>query len=998
MAGAAVWSKTRMKHIAVSKSERVVVALALACVSLAIAPRGVMADPPKVGIDKRTAWTTSRITGSPEPPLPYITERAFPALKFNQCLDITTAPGSDRLFVVEQSGKIFSFPNKPDVASADLVVDFAKEIEGVQAVYSLAFHPAFQQNRYCYVCYIKGGNPADGTHVARFLMAETDPPTIDVASETTLITWLSGGHNGCCMKFGHDGCLYISTGDAADPSPPDSLKTGQDIGDLLSSILRIDVDHADEGMNYRIPADNPFVGLEGARGEVWAYGLRNPWRMSVDRNTGDLWVGDVGWELWEMLYRIERGGNYGWAVMEGRQSTNPEWPRGPTPILPPTIDHLHTESSSITDGLTYYGTRLSDLQGTHIYGDYDTGKFWGFRYESGKVVDHRELADTTHRIVSFGEMHDGEFLVLDHVEGTIHRLVPNPRQDRASTFPLTLSESGLFSSAAQQTPAAGVIPYSINAQPWADHALAERFIAVSNELSIKAEGAAWSYPADSVLVKTLSLDMRQEDPASRRLVETQILHFDGVEWMPYTYRWNDEQSNAMLVGAAGAESTFEIADPDAPGGIRKQTWRFSGRAECQRCHNKWSGPALAFNAAQLNKEHDYDGTTASQLDTLAHIELIAPPVPAENRPKLANPRDTSAELDGRARAYLHANCAHCHRQHAGGSVLSHMHHDLPLDKTNMVGARPSQGTFGIHASQVIAPGDPFRSVLLYRMEKLGGGRMPHIGSTEVDTEGVELIHEWLRRMPQEASAETAAGESAAKLRSEQATDLARLCSPEGSTDQTGIVDRLLSSTSGALMLLRSVDSRTLGAPAASLAIEKGARHNDVSVRDLFERFLPAEQRIKRLGSAIQADQILAMQGDPARGKQVFFDTAGVSCKNCHRIHKEGKEVGPELTTIGKKLTRAQLLESMLDPSKLIEPKYVTYLAETVDGGILTGLLVHKDDNEVALKDALDKVSRIPTKEIEQLVRQRQSLMPDLLLRDMTLQQVADLLEYLTSLK
>ena len=296
--------------------------------------RTAMADPPKIGIETRVAWTTSRITGSPEPPLPYVTERVFPALKFNQCLDITSAPGSDRLYVVEQSGKVFSFPNKPDIAKTDLVLDFAKAIPDLKQVYAIAFHPDFEQNRYCYICYIKAADIDDGTHVARFRLSDADPPTIDAASETTLVTWRSGGHNGCCLKFGPDGYLYISTGDAAPANPPDTIKTGQDIGDLLSSILRIDVDHADDGKNYHIPIDNPFVGLKGARGEVWAYGLRNPWRMSFDRKTGDLWVGDVGWELWEMLYRIERGGNYGWAVMEGRQSTKPEWPRGPTPILP----------------------------------------------------------------------------------------------------------------------------------------------------------------------------------------------------------------------------------------------------------------------------------------------------------------------------------------------------------------------------------------------------------------------------------------------------------------------------------------------------------------------------------------------------------------------------------------------------------------------------------------------------------------------------------------
>ncbi len=218
---------------------------------------------PEVSIPKRLPWTTSRITGSPDPPLPYVTERVFPALKFHNCLDIVPAPGSDRLFVVEQAGKIFSFPSKPDVESADLAVDFAEEIADVREVYALAFHPDFAQNRYCYVCYIKAPGRDDGTHVARFRVTETDPPTIDIASEQTIITWLSGGHNGCCLKFGPDGYLYISTGDGVGPNPPDTRQTGQDIRDLLSSILRIDVDHADEGRNYRIPTDNPFVEFDG---------------------------------------------------------------------------------------------------------------------------------------------------------------------------------------------------------------------------------------------------------------------------------------------------------------------------------------------------------------------------------------------------------------------------------------------------------------------------------------------------------------------------------------------------------------------------------------------------------------------------------------------------------------------------------------------------------------------------------------------------------------
>ncbi|MBC8356965.1 MAG: PQQ-dependent sugar dehydrogenase [Planctomycetes bacterium] len=984
-----------MYHLETGKAVRIFGWIVFVTFLLVGTDRRSRADAPSVGIDTRIPWTTSRIAGSPDPPPPYVTERAFSGLKFSQCLDITSAPGSDRLFVVEQSGKLLSFPNIPDVKTADLVVDFAKEIDGLKAVYALAFHPNFERNRYCYICYIKAANLPDGTHVARFQMSDANPPTIDVSSETTLITWLSGGHNGCCLKFGPDGCLYISTGDGGPANPPDPLHSGQDISNLLSSILRIDVDHHEDGMNYGIPGDNPFVDTDGARGEVWAYGLRNPWRMSFDQQTGDLWVGDVGWELWEMLYRIERGGNYGWAVTEGHHPTNQEWSRGPTPILPPTIDHPHSESSSITGGLTYYGSRLEELRGTHIYGDYDTGKFWGFRYENGQVVDHRELADTTHRVVGFGDDHQGEFFILDHTAGTIHRLVPNPSKDQSSTFPRKLSETGLFASITEQKPAPGVLPYSINAQPWADHSVAERFVGVPNELSIQANGATWSFPKDSVLAKTLSLDMEHGNSTTRRRVETQVLHFDGVEWQPYTYQWNEEQSDAVLVGAAGTERTFEVVDPNSIDGVRKQVWRFSGRAECQRCHNKWSGPPLAFNTPQLNREHNYGDLTASQLDTFAHIRLIEKPVAAENRPRLADPSDSSAELDGRARAYLQVNCAHCHRQHAGGAVLSKMHYDVALGETNMVDVRPTQGTFGIHTAQVIAPGDPFRSVLLYRMAKLGGGRMPHIGSSEVDLAGVELIESWIRNMP--LNKEATRNLTISTRRVEAAVALEQLVEKQAS-DHAKLVERLLSTTSGALMLLKSVDQNALPDSVVSLTVQQAAQHSDVSIRDLFERFLPPGERVQRLGSLVRPDQILSLEGDLARGKRVFFNTAGVSCKNCHRVQKEGKEVGPDLTKIGEKQKRADLLESILEPSKRIDPKFVTYLVETKDGRVLTGLLVSKDEKEVVLRDATNMLVQIPAADVEQLATQQKSLMPDLLFREMTAQQVADLVAYLSALK
>jgi uncharacterized repeat protein (TIGR03806 family) len=971
--------------------------------SFGIAPAAENASPATkpivraVGIEKRVPWTTSRVIGSPDPPFPYDTERAFPALKFEHPVDITSAPGLDRLFVVEQAGKIYSFPNRPDAKSADLAIDVAHELPGVKETYAITFHPKFADNRFCYICSIREPDRKDGTRVSRFRVTKTDPPKIDPKSEQVVITWLSGGHNGCCLKFGPEGCLYISTGDGAGPNPPDTKRTGQDISDLLSSILRIDVDHPEAGRNYRIPADNPFVNTPGARPEVWAYGLRNPWRMSFDQKTGDLWVGDVGWELWEMLYRVERGGNYGWSVMEGRQPTNPEWPRGPTPILPPVVDHPHSESSSITGGATYYGSRLPELVGVYLYGDYDTGKIWGLRWQGGKIAWHRELADTTLRIVGFGEDPSGELYLLDHVGGTVQRLIPNPEKSQASRFPRRLSETGLFASVADQRPAVGVLRYSINAEPWEDGAVAERFVGVPGDSQINTAAAPWQFPKNAVLAKTLSLasDSQRE---GRRRVETQLLHYTGIDWRAYAYRWNAEQTDAVLLDANGEDGLIEAVASAMPGDSSKRTWHFASRAECLRCHNPWSGSALAFQPAQLSKTGDYGGVAASQLDTFFHLGVCAPPVPADKRPKMANPRDVSADLSQRARAYLHVNCAHCHRVNAGSAVLSQMVYDLPLDQTAMIDARPTQGGFGILGARVIAAGDPCRSVLLYRMSKIGNGRMPHLGSQRVDPDGVRLISEWIAGMrPQEKPSREL--ETATRLRRQEERLLKQLRTGQQQAEAARtLTEQLLSTTSGALALLLAAQDGDLSKGTLDFAVAKATTVTDISVRDLFERFLPEDKRVKRLGSVIRPADILRLSADAKRGKHVFFETAGVQCKNCHRIEGTGRAVGPDLDHIGKKLSAAQLLESILEPSKRIDPQFVTYLAETDDGRLVNGILVSKGANEVVLKDAQGALVHIPAKKIERLVGQSRSLMPELQLRDLTAKEVADLLAFLSALR
>jgi putative heme-binding domain-containing protein len=1035
---------------------------------------GSQADDQPFGISKRAPWTTSRLTGSPEPPPPYKIVRAFPKLTFHNPLLLRSAPGTERLFVGEQAGKLYSFPNNQDVSKADLFLDLTTEIhswdpkgkvKGVGNMYALAFHPQFEKNRFCYICYVldsktSGEQLLDGSRISRFTVSNTDPPRVDPKSEKILITWLAGGHNGCDLHFGPDGYLYISTGDGADPNPPDRLDTGQDLGDLLSCILRIDVDHSDKDKPYSIPPDNPFIKTPGARPEIWAYGFRNPWRMSFDRATGDLWVGDVGWELWEMVYHVRKGGNYGWSVMEGRQTVRPEAKRGPTPILPPALDFPHTEGASITGGYVYRGKKLKDLVGAYICGDWVTRKLWGARFDKDDHTTwHKELAQGTQRVVAFCEDNGGElyFVNYDDPGGTIHQIEPNEASKTwQPNFPTKLSDTGLFTSVKNQEPASGVLPFSINAEQWADFASSERYVAVPGSEKIRIyddpieiPGGFYSgrvfFPKDGVLAKTISMEMERGRPQSRKRFETQILHYDGTYWHGYSYQWNDAQTDATLVPAVGANQVFEVIDKQAPGGKRKQTWHFPSRTECLTCHNPWVGNGLAFTIPQINRDYHYAQVSDNQVRTLQHIGLIellrrdnGKDQPRGNGPfpKLVDPYDAKAELNQRARSYLHVNCSHCHQFGAGGTADLELRYDSPIEQTKTLEVRPAQGTFEIHSPHILSPGDPYRSVLYYRMSKLGAGRMPHIGSEIVDDRGVKLIHDWIRQLPIRKEERglveklRASGDPAAQARDREeaeeqikkiAMEVARTQGRDSITaedrqkaelqfkaltgkaksqteEQQGIIDQLLSSTSGALMLAQALGENHIPEPIRAQVLAVAVKRPEPQIRDLFERFLPDDQRIKRLGSTIRPEQILSLKGDPSRGKELFFKSTALQCVNCHRIAGTGNTLGPDLSEIGKKYTKNQILESILEPSKTIDPKYVAYLVETADGKVQSGLLVEKTEKEVVLKIVGDKELRIPAGKVQTLAPQRNSLMPELLLRDLTAEQAADLVEFLASLR
>jgi putative heme-binding domain-containing protein len=946
----------------------------------------------------RVPWTTSRVVGSPDPPPPFKVVRAFPNLKFRHPLLIARPPKGDRLFVGEQAGVLYSFPDRPG-ARADLFFDLRKELKtvhllpgakGVEAVYGLAFHPDFEKNRQCFVCYtLRPGdrrpNLKDGTRVSRFTVPRASPPRIDPASEEIVLTFLQGGHNGGDLHFGPDGFLYISTGDAAGPNPPDPLNTGQDISDLLSSILRIDVNRKEKGKNYAVPKDNPFVGVKGAAPEVWAYGFRNPWRMGFDRQTGELFVGDVGWELWESVHRVEKGGNYGWSAMEGPQPIKPDTV-GPTPIRPALIELPHSIACSVTGGRVYRGQKFPELRGAYVFGDWETRRLWAARFEGDRTKEMPELARPSVRIVAFGEDSRGELYFLDYDGGTLHTIERNDAGARNADFPTKLSETGLFASVKGHRPAAGVVPFAVNSRQWQDGATAEHFLALPGLSAVTlypGDGKPipglvdWHnfrmhFPRDAVLMRTLSL-------GGRRL-ETQLLHFEGVDWRPYTFAWRDDQSDADLVPADGADREVPDPSPLTRGGKgrgeAKRLWQFHSRSQCMSCHSNQSEYALAFLPEQLNRPGPGGRNQLVALTEAGYIRRAnrdGKPLPpfdaasAARERKLADPADAGRRLEARARAYLHANCGHCHSDHGGGSVPLRLHFSFPAAGMKAVGARPTRGDFGLPDARIIKPGDPWSSTLYFRMAKFGRDRMPHIGSDLPDEAGLRLVERWIAGMNK------GAGKLAPVL--------------------GGPPEKLLADPRAALAVARRLGRGELKADARAAVLAEAGKLPAGPVRDLFEGYLPRGER--KLGSSPRPRTILALKGDARRGEKLFWSPA-LNCGSCHKVGGRGADLGPDLSAIGKLRSREDLLESILEPSRRVEPKYAAYLVRTADGRSFSGLLVRRGEKEVVLRDAQNKEIVLAAQDVEELRPSRVSLMPQGQLAGLTAREAADLLEYLAS--
>jgi glucose/arabinose dehydrogenase len=341
--------------------------------------------------------------------------------------------GTNRIFVVSQYGTVHVWPNDPAAAEMKTFLDIRDRVQyddkmNEEGFLGLAFHPKYKENGQFFVYYSlkpKAEKP-HVTAISRFRVSPDDPNRADPASEEVLMRiehpfW---NHKGGTIVFGPDGYLYVGLGDGGLRDDPHG--NGQNLKTLLGSILRIDVDHKDPGLAYAVPKDNPLVGRgDGARGEIWAYGIRNVWRIAFDRETGTLWAGDVGQDLWEEIDIIVRGGNYGWNLREGMHPATPKTPNVPEgspprpDLIEPIWDYHHDVGKSITGGNVYRGRDVPELEGAYIYGDYVTGQIWALWYDAAtkKVMANREVLPKGLPLMSFGEDENGEVYFLNQDGG-----------------------------------------------------------------------------------------------------------------------------------------------------------------------------------------------------------------------------------------------------------------------------------------------------------------------------------------------------------------------------------------------------------------------------------------------------------------------------------------------------------------------------------------------------------------------------------------------------
>jgi len=693
------------------------------------------ADDVFVPDDTRESNLSCRAPSPPPPPGDIQLAPAFgdylPADGLDRVIQLVQDPlEDDHWFLVNQRGPIQRFG--PDHPSPTAVLDLTDVIfteHHETGTIDLVFHPNFEQTRYAYVIYsAMGGSSQFDSRLSRFEV--NGDMTFDRASEVILFVepQAHGSHSMNHAVFGADGMLYIANGDGGNGI---GQPHGQDTTTTKGAILRLDVDNPQAPLNYGIPSDNPFVDGGGAP-EIWAYGFRNVWRFSFDDATGDLWAGDVGQNTHEEINLVNKGGNYGWAVMEGDLCFGAnDLDCDHEGMIDPAVSIDHVEGVSVTGGFVYRGTAIDAIVGRLLYADFGSGNIWTLEPETGEVELQLESGVG---IASFAQGRDKTLYVVGYSAngmGNVYEIVSN--DVGPSEFPQRLSETGCVDTTQPAEAVDGVHPYAVQVQLWSDGADKERFVALPDDRRVDlADNGDFYWPPGSVFIKHFKFEERYHET---RLL---IRHEDG-DWAGYSYEWNEEQTDALLLDVG---KTKEL-----PGG---HLWRYPTRGQCMRCHGEQSLRALGPEVVQL--QHPDPSAPDGHMTILEHwfeqgfflpeFQTVDA-LPGQQLGALPD-LNGDAPLEDRAKAYLHVNCANCHQPDGIGQGLIDFRWETALEDMGICEAKPEEGQMWLPGEYwILAPGDPQHSLMYLRMETLNKFRMPDLASHVVDEQGLALIGEWI---------------------------------------------------------------------------------------------------------------------------------------------------------------------------------------------------------------------------------------------------------------
>lgn len=759
------------------------------------------------------------------------TVRSFPNLTFTDPMWVTPWPGTDDLLMVERMGRLRRFPNRQDAVPGDLstILNWRGRTQtrgDDGGFYSAVFHPEFTDptdpKRFLFLCYThqlqEGTNTVRGDSYWRLTRLEFDATGALIPdSETILISLYDPQrwHNGGAMFFGPKGFLYLSNGDGGHSGNP--FENGQVLDkSLFSVVIRIDVDERGgavshpirrqpqeikalpEGVtpsytqNYYIPSDNPWVedpALPGEEApfmeEIYACGLRSPHTMHYDPPTGQVWLGDVGFQDREELNLFlldpdnsvppKSGPNFGWDKQEGFLGGG--LPLGaPGLETLPTLDYDRSVGACVIAGGIYRGSKHSlDLFGKVILGDNRTGMLWSVDYQDGRPALLEELTVLTdgdpllggnvRGLTNICRDQEGELLLLysassNNPAGKIYTLEsadPNPEP------PALLSQTGAFSDLPSLTPAPFLLPYSVNSPLWSDRALKRRWIALPNDglHDTPAEQITydrddnWIFPAGTILVKHFELPVDERDSSLTTRLETRFIVClpEGAKY-GVTYRWRPDGSDADLISNRET-ADYQITQTD--GSTLTQRWQFPSRSDCLACHNSTAGQALGLRTHQLNGSFLYPDSRiiAHQLQTWSTLQMLDRQLSSSEIAATLRStplHDGTVPLEHRVRSYLDSNCAHCHRPGALGPGFD-ARLAVPLHRQKLLNEAlrsDLEGRFDLDPSHQndgqIIPGDPSLSAVHFRLahSQPNPAAMPPLAKNLVDDEALHSLATWIR--------------------------------------------------------------------------------------------------------------------------------------------------------------------------------------------------------------------------------------------------------------